>query len=252
MITYLYDGSFEGLLCVSYHYFKQPDELFAITSFDEFIPDAFSITQDIETDTKLAERVMKRLCERLGRANMRLVYHVYLSESIRKEFHIICGIRLALKEGPEALSNVADRSVLFLRELEKKVRREKHRMEAFVRFRKMKDGLYAAVVEPDFNVLPLIAPHFEDRYADQNWLIYDARRHYAIFYDQVGVKLVTTEFDASAIWNSSNWDAEEVLFSDLWKKYFKSTNIEARKNARLHRQHMPVRYWKYLVEKGRY
>ena len=35
----------------------------------------------------------------------------------------------------------------------------------------------------------------------------------------------------------------------LDKNYFKSTNIVARKNTKLHTQHVPKRYWKYLTEK---
>jgi hypothetical protein len=39
----------------------------------------------------------------------------------------------------------------------KQVGREKHRMEAFVRFKKAKDGLFLSLVKPDFNVLPIIS-----------------------------------------------------------------------------------------------
>ena len=40
-----------------------------------------------------------------------------------------------------------------------------------------------AIVQPDFNVLPLIEKHFRERYADQRWLIYDVRRKYGLYYD---------------------------------------------------------------------
>ena len=50
-------------------------------------------------------------------------------------------------------------------------------MEAFVRFQCTKDQLYYAIIQPDYNVLPLISKHFEKRYADQRWLIYDIRRN---------------------------------------------------------------------------
>ena len=56
-------------------------------------------------------------------------------------------------------------------------------MEAFVRFQLTKDGLYYCIIQPDYNVLPLISNHFEKRYADQRWLIYDSRRKYGIYYD---------------------------------------------------------------------
>lgn len=65
----------------------------------------------------------------------------------------------------------------------KKVGREKHRMEAFVRFRLTRGGIYFAAIEPDFNVLPLINSHFKSRYADQKWIIYDLKRNFGIAYD---------------------------------------------------------------------
>ncbi|MGY0039832.1 DUF4130 domain-containing protein [Pedobacter sp. NJ-S-72] len=42
---------------------------------------------------------------------------------------------------------------------------------------------------------------------------------------------------------------KEGFYAVLWKDYFKSTNIAARKNTKLHIQHVPKRYWKYLTEK---
>jgi probable DNA metabolism protein len=43
--------------------------------------------------------------------------------------------------------------VLTVQQTSRKVHREKHRMEAFVRFQLTKDQLYFAIVQPDFNVL---------------------------------------------------------------------------------------------------
>ena len=45
------------------------------------------------------------------------------------------------------------------------------------------------------------------------------------------------------------YNEEEELYQQLWQQYFSSVNIVARKNMKLHIQHMPRRYWRYLVEK---
>jgi probable DNA metabolism protein len=119
----------------------------------------------------------------------------------------------------------------------KKVRREKHRMEAFIRFQLTKDNLYYAICQPDFNVLPLIEKHFRTRYADQRWLIYDALRKYGIYYDLEKVERVEINFneDTSNGHDISNiYDDNEELYQTLWQQYFKSVNIVARKNTRLH------------------
>lgn len=44
-------------------------------------------------------------------------------------------------------------------------------------------------------------------------------------------------------------DEKDEYFQHLWKQYYHSTNIEARRNMKLHIKHVPKRYWKYLVEK---
>jgi probable DNA metabolism protein len=124
-------------------------------------------------------------------------------------------------------------------------------MEAFVRFQLTKDGLYYAIVEPDFNVLPLLITHFKNRYADQRWMIYDARRRYGMYYNLVEVEQVEIAFEEDTNKGkdiTALYDEDELLYQHLWQRYFKSVNIAARKNIKLHIQHMPRRYWKHLTE----
>ncbi len=160
-------------------------------------------------------------------------------------------IRYTMAKG-NISKDYSNAAVLHVAETVRKVHREKHRMEAFVRFRQTADDLYYATVEPDFNVLPLIADHFEKRYADQQWMIYDMRRNYGIYYDLNSV--TTVEVDFKHILSSRN-GADDMLhekeneYERLWQNYFKSVNIASRKNPKLHKQHMPLRYWKYLTEK---
>lgn len=68
-------------------------------------------------------------------------------------------------------------------------------MEAFVRFKKCQDGLFLSLVQPDFNVLPLIERHFRNRYQDQRWLIYDEKRNFGLYYDLTAVHQVEMDVD---------------------------------------------------------
>lgn len=40
-----------------------------------------------------------------------------------------------------------------------------------------------------------------------------------------------------------------MKYQMLWQKYFNNTNIAARKNIKLHIQHVPKQYREYLTEK---
>src|SRR5690606_32591152 len=106
--------------------------------------------------------------------------------------------------------------------------------EAFVRFQKSSDGMFFALVAPDYNVLPLIIRHFKNRYADQPWLIYDEKRKYGIHHDLRQVHEVKLDYvpvrDLSPANAAVTMDEKEALYTTLWKTYFKSTNIVERKN----------------------
>ena len=164
-------------------------------------------------------------------------------------FEFICYI-FSNVIGSEA--NFGNPHVLAVAQMARKVEREKHRMEAFIRFQRTTDGIFYCGIDPDFNVLPLIMEHFKNRYADQRWIIYDLKRHYGLYYDLNLVEEIHMEIREQrnlAKPASHALSEKESLYSVLWKDYFKSTNIVLRKNTKLHIQHVPKRYWKYLTEK---
>ena len=71
-------------------------------------------------------------------------------------------------------------------------------------------------------------------------------------YDRVNVTEVQINFTeriSDALAKQNIYDEQEDLYQSLWQTYFDHVNIKARKNMKLHIQHMPKRYWKYLVEK---
>ncbi|MEJ7681376.1 MAG: TIGR03915 family putative DNA repair protein [Segetibacter sp.] len=161
-------------------------------------------------------------------------------------------VQYAFSQKQTIESDYSNHAVLTVIQTAKKVHREKHRMEAFIRFQLTGDGLFYAVCQPDFNVLPLIENHFKNRYADQRWLIYDSKRNYGIYYDLTKADAVFLTFSDQTD-DGKNieliLDEKETLYQQLWQQYFKSVNIQARKNIKLHIQHMPKRYWKHLPEK---
>jgi len=78
------------------------------------------------------------------------------------------------------------------------------------------------------------------------------RRKYGLHYNLQTVEEVQINFtenihDKPAL--QTIYDEKEDLYQSLWQTYFNSVNIKARKNMKLHIQHMPKRYWKYLIEK---
>ena len=133
-----------------------------------------------------------------------------------------------------------------------KEKKEAMRMMQFVRFQHTKDGLWFCGIEPRYDVMSLVAGHFQKRFADQKWLLYDLKRNYGILYDKTKVEeVVISSKEFSSITGQVNENVlqeGEEFYQKLWKSYFKNISIQERKNLKLQRQHMPRRFWKYLPE----
>lgn len=252
MQTIVYDRSLEGFFTAVFEIYEYRIQDPDIQPEGMANGSLFGNHHVVFSDKDKAARVIRKLQERLPAGALLQLYMAFLSEQPDIANVLFRYIRYALQSTISIATDYSHPDVLLIRQTAQKVGKEKHRMEAFIRFRKTKDALFYAVIQPDFNVLPLISKHFEDRYADQHWLIYDAGRKYGLYYDLSTVSEVKIDFSTATDDKASIdivHDEREELYQTLWRDYFDSINIKARKNMKLHIQHMPKRYWRYLVEK---
>jgi probable DNA metabolism protein len=252
MQSVVYDGSWDGFLSAVFDVYEYKFVNADICTEQQFRGNMFMPPHYVHTDTVKSKRVWKGLQNKLTKEAQDSIYRTFLSELTGSENHLLAYIQYAFASAVFMESDFSKDAVIYVTQTARKVWREKHRMEAFVRFQKTADDLFYAIVEPDYNVLPLIAKHFETRYADQHWMIYDGKRKYGLYYNGNEVSTVAISFNEVATQGkdiSGVYEGEEQLYQQLWQQYFKSVNIAARKNTKLHIQHMPRRYWKYLTEK---
>jgi probable DNA metabolism protein len=135
-------------------------------------------------------------------------------------------------------------TVLNIDKLAKRVSLERHRFTGFVRFKEINNILYSSI-EPDFNIVGLLGNHFKNRLTNEYFIINDAKRNIALVYNKEDYYLTTLDSNMKDLLENS-YDTGE--YSDLWRQYFKSTNIKERANSRLQKRSMPTRYWKNLTE----
>ena len=239
MTVFVYDKTFEGLLTAVFDAYSRrsfPDLLLAEGEpFPLFYDEAVTIC----TDDAKVDRVWKGLQKRLSAMALSVITVTWLSE---------------LPDAPRTVElNFGDPDVLEVSKVWKKVTNERLRVIQFLRFQKAVDGTFFAAVKPVYNVLPLTLAHLKDRFADQRWLLYDLKREYGYYYDlKEATEVRFEEKDAhllSGLLGEELMDADEKLFQQMWKTYFKSIAIKERLNPKLHRQHMPARFWKYMPEK---
>ena len=159
--------------------------------------------------------------------------------------------RLQVK--PRLCEDPADPEVRALAALVKQVRRDIHKMRAFVRFRAVPsepgssdqpgsseeaDAHYVAWFEPEHRIERHNARFFVDRFASQRWSILTPRL--SLHWDGT----VLGEGPAARGEDAPGEDATE----DLWRGYYRSIFNPARLKVGAMVKEMPRRYWKNLPE----
>lgn len=252
MIVFFYDKTFEGLLTAVFDAYSRktfPDKILGEGSIAPmFLEESYIvITQDDKST-----RVWDALQKKLSKLVCNMLNYVWLSEEEGSDELLFRYIRKVFDNTHSIEMNFGDGDVLQIHQLAKKVSKEKHYLIQFIRFQKAADGIYFAPVSPIYNALPLTINHLKDRFSDQKWVVYDLKRRYGYYYDLhivIEITLNDDEHLLSGKLDDAVMAEDEKLFQELWKGYFKSMTIKERINPKLHRQHMPKRFWKYLTEK---
>lgn len=254
MTQFIYDGSYTGLFTAVFEVYERKCKDASVIKQQNLEALVFDENMEVYTDRAKAERVLKALRKKVSPECYANIYSCYLSEQKGIENTILQFVQYVFANKQNIEDNYGHAAVLDIAQTARKVGREKHRFEAFIRFENIGNTMFYAPIDPDYNVLPLIVPHFKRRYAGQDWIIYDTKRKYGVHYDQqseqVNEAVIDFTIDRTDLAPTGiSFDPDEALYQDLWKNYFKSTNIPVRRNMKLHLKHVPKRYWKYLVEK---
>jgi len=262
MTVYTFDGTLDGLLTAVFDAFDRHEQPEALLTVGEALPLFCDQVHEVVSDEERARRVWAGLEKKLSPEALRLISVSWLSEVPELNhslFNYICKTFRLPAEAKSIERNYADPDVQSVVKTARKVLHEQLRMKQFVRFQKAKDGTYLAVISPDHNVLPLVIRHFQDRFNDQPWMIYDAKRHYGYYYERDGEPARISFEDESSVpfslsdgrLDEDKLSSDDLLFQELWRTYFKAICIRERLNPRKQRGDMPYRYWKYMTEKQR-
>ncbi|MFQ6775333.1 UdgX family uracil-DNA binding protein [Cereibacter sphaeroides] len=151
------------------------------------------------------------------------------------------GLLLRLAEGSLRWGDRSDPALRKLLAQEKMVRREIHKMHAFVRFRELpSEGsrrAFAAWFEPDHPVEEAAAPFFARRFGDMDW---------AIVTPDVTARFVAGQLDFALTEERTAPPADGT--EELWRTYYANIFNPARLMVKAMQSEMPKRYWKNLPE----
>ncbi len=244
MIYYIYDGSFEGILTAIHHAYYRRQIPEKIVSEDD-LQESFIIEKVyIKTDIEKSDRVYNSVKTKISKEALKNIFYVYLSELEDRGTIIYNYLRLGWKIGKEVDLNLTNDRVLLVQNIRQKVSKEIHFMLGLVRFRELKNNILYASIEPENNVVGLIADHFANRISNERWVIHDVSRNIAVVYNKQ--EWIITELELN---KSIQLHEDEEIYQSLWKEYFNNIAIKDKINPKLQKRNMPTKYWKHLIEK---
>ncbi|MEM1051026.1 MAG: UdgX family uracil-DNA binding protein [Pseudomonadota bacterium] len=158
-----------------------------------------------------------------------------------ERFGLMYRLLWRLQSRPGAMQDSADTDVHRIEELDKEVRRDAHKMHAFVRFREVEDESgehYVAWFEPDHHIVRREAGFFMRRFANMRWSILTPRG--------------CIHWDGKIMRESPPARREDAPAGDpvetLWKSYYASIFNPARLKVGAMLSEMPKKYWKNMPE----
>ncbi|MEW9093780.1 MAG: TIGR03915 family putative DNA repair protein [Clostridiaceae bacterium] len=244
MIVYIYDGSFEGLLTVIYEAYYNKYKPEKIMKEKDYTYNFLYHIVKIENNKEKCEKVYRAMKSKLNSSSINNIFLIYMSEVEGAENLILDYTKLAFKIGKDIDIHLHNPVVRDVHNIVKKVEIEKHRMLGFIRFQNLGKELYYSEIEPDYNILELIMPHFKERFRYQDFIIHDVKRNIGGIYSKSKEEWILCTMNLEDIPQVGKDD----LYNKLWKEYFLSVSIEERGNLKLQRKMMPKRYWKHILE----
>jgi DNA polymerase len=201
----------------------------------------FSAATQAGADCRLPAPPVNAPQVRASRAFLQLAAKAAL-HSDPERFALLYCLLWRLQRRPRLLDDAADADVLKLEGLARVVRRDIHKMRAFVRFRSViePDGSerFVAWFEPSHHILRANGRFFVERFASMRWSILTPSG--SLHWDGN----VLAEGPSAQRGDAPDGDPAE----DLWRRYYASTFNPARLKIGAMLKEMPRKYWKNMPE----
>ena len=246
MQVYCYDGSFEGFLCAVGDCLETGEDT------PEFVRDGDAhaaglfggAIHEVATVRENAVAFRKGFVEKVSQDAFATARYAFHSQKAGIELLVWRYLMLGLQVGRRLCLLLAEEPVHSVNRIARHVSHEAHKFKGFVRFSEVAEGFLYARIEPEADILPLIAHHFVGRVGDCPWMIHDLGRRQAAIYDLKSWRLVR---DVELSSEPGITEAEHN-YAALWQRYFQRHAIAERHNPKLQQKHVPLRYRKHLVE----
>lgn len=242
------EDSLEGIFTAIYEAYELkciPEETYIQVS-EEANYQLFAEYISIDTNVEKAQKVANTLHGRFGIKDYEDICYVVSSHDTEKGQAVYQTIANGLKgrKGGSLFDDLTKPYVLKAMELRRNVWHEAHHYMGFVRFEEMAKGVLFAKVSPKNHILNYLAAHFSDRLPGENFVIGDMGRKIFAVHPRMG--------EWYLVWGDSigetNWSTEELEYQELFRCFCNSIAIKERKNIKLQKNLLPLRFREYMTE----
>ena len=245
MTDYVYDGSFDGFLCAALRAAGAPAS--RIVPFGSCAADLFAPEEHVPTVDAEARGMRRRVIACAGVDELETMALVHASSSRDRHRLLLVYLVDTLRAGRSIAADVVRPQVLAVRKLRDRVSLEIDRFLGFARFRRVAADRWYAPVNPDADIVGFIGPHFAHRFPEQALVVHDVNRGVAFWSSRGTCGIADLAGLPAEIQSRLSADCEPGV-EELWRKYFAAIANPERRNPRLQRKLMPVRYRVLMVE----
>ena len=242
-VTFVIDGTFEGLMCALFYGYSQQTHPTAIVGETHQV-DLFAKRILISTEPQKARRVIRGIVKKLTFPFYQTIYTAFLAEEESRFLSIYNFVKLGLEQGPRAQSAIAVDCVNHCMKLAQYVSHEAHLLSGFARFSELKSGALYAKVSPNADCLTLLLNHFTDRLSTERFLIHDVKRGKAAVSLPPGQSMIVEVNKLPPI----EVCEDEAMYQKLWRQFYHSIANESRKNLKLQTNNLRKRFRPFMTE----
>lgn len=207
----------------------------------------FSEYYAVAPDGEQAEKVVRTLRRKVPGQVCETILGALYSENPEKADAVYHMLPDAFRMGGGIMGRLAEPYVRAVFEMNRAVRNEAHEYLGFLRFEEQKNGIMLARFSPKNDLLEIVTPHFENRFPEEDFVIYDTRRGKAAFHRK-GTPFVIRALSEEEFGRFFQISSEERQFQAMWKLFFETIAVKERENHELQRNLMPLHYRTYMTE----
>ena len=249
MVIYTCKDTFSDILCSAFGALGEETGPEQVRLELEGIGDMelFAVYRQAEVSDTVFREAVSQIRRRISPAVYEKVYLASLSRETDKADWIYRFLVSGFQYGSAVMEMLHLEEVSRIMKMCRFVQNESHLLTGFLRFAQAGGDLLIGRIGPKNDVLPLLAWHFSDRLAGENWMIYDEHRKKAVLHPAGGRWFVLNKEDEA--WQEKlSWKTDEEEYQALWRTFHETAAIPERANALCQRTHLPLRYRPYMTE----